>query len=77
MATESQLRANKKWQAGKICSLACRVKVTDAEKFKRYCAARGQTPNAVLTAYIQECGRAFDDSAPGGSAAAGDGDTTI
>lgn len=61
MATESQLRANKKWQAGKICSLACRVKVSDAEKFRRYCAARGQTPNAVLTAYVQECGREMDD----------------
>lgn len=55
MATESQLRANKKWQAGKICSLACRVKIADAEKFKKYCADRGQTSNAVLKAFVLDC----------------------
>lgn len=55
MATESQLRANKKWQAGKICSLACRVKIADAEKFKKYCADRGQTPNAALKAFVLDC----------------------
>ena len=55
MVSEAKKRANKKWAGKNICSLACRVKVADAEKFKKYCADRGQTPNAALKAFVLDC----------------------
>ena len=53
--SEAKKRANKKYQQKNIASLACRVKKEQAEKFKEYCADRGETPNAVLREYVLDC----------------------
>lgn len=53
--TEAQKRANKKYQAKTIASLACRVKKDQAEAFKIYCGIQGRTSNAVLRDYVLEC----------------------
>ncbi len=53
--TEAKKRANKKYQAKNIASLACRVKKEQAEKFKAYCTGRGKTSNAVLRDYVLDC----------------------
>lgn len=54
-ASEAQKRASAKYQEKNIASLACRVKKEHAEKFKAYCEAQGQTPNAVLKSFVMEC----------------------
>ncbi len=53
--SEAKKRANKKYQAKTIASLACRVKKEQAEKFKAYCAEFGKTSNAVLREYVLHC----------------------
>ena len=53
--SEAKKRANKKYQAKNIASLACRVKIEQAEKFKAYCADKGKTSNAVLREYVLDC----------------------
>ena len=53
--TEAQKKANKKYQAKTIASLACRVKKEQAEQFKAYCADKGKTTNAVLREYVLRC----------------------
>jgi len=53
--SEAKKRANKKYQAKNIASLACRVKKEQAEKFKTYCAEIGKTSNAVLRDYVFDC----------------------
>lgn len=53
--TEAKKRANKKYQAKNIASLACRVKKDQAEKFKAYCSSLGKTSNAILRDYVLSC----------------------
>ena len=53
--SEAKKRANKKYQAKTIASLACRVKKEQAEKFKAYCEDLGKTSNAVLKDYVLDC----------------------
>ena len=53
--TDAQKRANSKYQAKTIASLACRVKKEQAEEFKFYCTVRGKTSNAVLKDYVLDC----------------------
>ena len=53
--TEAQKRANKKYQAKAIASVACRVKREQAEKFREYCSGIGKTPNAVVREYVLQC----------------------
>lgn len=53
--SEAKKRANKKYQAKTIASLACRVKKDQAEKFKSYCLRMGKTSNAVLRNYVLDC----------------------
>lgn len=53
--TEAKKRANKKYQAKTIASLACRVKKDQAEAFKVYCEIQGRTSNAVLRDYVLGC----------------------
>lgn len=55
MSTDAQRRANAKYQAKAIASLACRVKKEQAEAFRQYCAGIGKTPNAVLKEYVLKC----------------------
>ena len=61
--TESKKRANKKYQAKNIASLACRVRKDQAEKFKAYCSSLGKTSNAVLRDYVLDC---IDEKGTGG-----------
>lgn len=53
--SDAKKRANKKYQQKNIASLACRVKIEQAEKFKEHCAELGKTSNAVLREYVLEC----------------------
>lgn len=56
MATsDAQKRANAKYQAKTIASLACRVRKEQAEKFKEYCSDKGKTSNAVLREFVLNC----------------------
>lgn len=61
--TEAKKRANKKYQAKNIASLACRVRKDQAEKFKAYCSSLGKTSNAVLRDYVLDC---IDEKGTGG-----------
>lgn len=53
--TDAKKRANKKYQAKTIASLACRVKKDQAEAFKTYCGMQGRTSNAVIRDYVLSC----------------------
>lgn len=77
--TDAKRRANAKYQAKTIASLACRVKKEQAEAFKNHCKSIGKTSNAVLKDFVlgcigeQEPGTASEtpQEAPGRSAGAG------
>ena len=53
--SDAQKRASAKNQRENIASLACRVKKTQADKFKAYCSELGKTSNAVLRDYDLDC----------------------
>lgn len=53
--SDAQKRASAKYQRENIASLACRVKKSQAEKFKVYCADQGKTSNAVLREFVLSC----------------------
>lgn len=53
--TEAKKRANAKYQAKTIASLACRVKKEQAEAFKAYCESAGKTSNAALKDFVLGC----------------------
>lgn len=53
--SEAKKRANAKYQAKTIASLACRVKIEEADQFKALCAAAGKTSNAVLKEFVYAC----------------------
>ena len=53
--TEAKKRANAKYQAKTIASLACRVKKEQAEAFKAYCESAGKTSIAALKDFVLEC----------------------
>ncbi len=53
--SEAKKKANAKYQAKTIASLACRVKKDQAEAFRGYCASIGKTSNAVLREYVLSC----------------------
>ena len=53
--SDAQKRASAKYQRENIASLACRVKKTQADKFKAYCSELGKTSNAVLRDYVLDC----------------------
>ena len=53
--SDAQKRASAKYQRENIASLACRVKETQADKFKAYCSELGKTSNAVLRDYVLDC----------------------
>lgn len=59
--SEARKKANAKYQAKTISSLACRVKKEQAKKFKDYCADHGKTSNAVLKEYVLNCIGEQDD----------------
>lgn len=65
--TDAERRAQNKWSAANKIILAAKVSKADGEAFRAWCAARGQTVNAALSAYVAECLRADVD---GGAAPA-------
>lgn len=82
--TDAERRAQNKWSAANKIILAAKVSTATGEAFRAWCAARGQTVNAALSAYVADClrGDADGGAAPAaeigqaaqpGQAAGGDG----
>lgn len=65
--TDAERRAQNKWSAANKIILAAKVGKADGEAFRAWCAARGITVNAALSAYVAECLRSDVD---GGAAPA-------
>lgn len=65
--TDAERRAQNKWSAANRIILAAKVSKSDGEAFRAWCAARGQTVNAALCAYVADCLRGDAD---GGAASA-------
>lgn len=65
--TDAERRAQNKWDQANRVTLGVRVGKADGEAFRAWCAARGITVNAALSAYVAECLRADVD---GGAAPA-------
>lgn len=54
MTSESQKRANAKWDKENMTVLACKVRKEVADKFKAACAAENTTSNAVLQQAVRD-----------------------
>lgn len=65
--TDAERRAQNKWSAANKIILAAKVSTATGEAFRAWCAARGQTVNAALSAYVADCLRGDAD---GGAAPA-------
>ena len=65
--TDAERRAQNKWDQANRVTLGVRVGKADGEAFRAWCAARGQTVNAALSAYVADCLRGDAD---GGAAPA-------
>lgn len=59
--TDAERRAQNKWEQANRATLGVRVTKADGEAFRAWCAERGQTVNAALSAYVTECLRADVD----------------
>lgn len=53
--SEAKKKANAKWDSENMSTLSCKVKKTQAEKFKGYCGECGKTSNAILREYVLSC----------------------
>lgn len=65
--TDAERRAHNKWEQANRVTLGVRVGKADGESFRAWCAARGITVNAALSAYVADCLR---EGADGGAAPA-------
>lgn len=65
--TDAERRAQNKWDQANRVTLGVRVGKADGEAFRAWCAERGQTVNAALSAYVADCLRG---NADGGAAPA-------
>lgn len=65
--SDAERRAQNKWSAANKIILAAKVSTATGEAFRAWCAARGQTVNAALSAYVADCLRGDAD---GGAAPA-------
>ncbi len=65
--TDAERRAQNKWEQANRVTLGVRVGKADGEAFRAWCAARGQTVNAALSAYVSDCLQGVTD---GGAAPA-------
>ena len=65
--TDAERRAQNKWSAANKIILAAKVSTATGEAFRAWCAARGITVNAALSAYVADCLR---EGADGGAALA-------
>lgn len=55
MATsEARKKANRKWDAENMATIACRLKKEQAERFKQIAAEQGMTANQMLKKFIVE-----------------------
>jgi len=54
MVSEAKKKSNYKWDKKNMCNLSCRVKRTDAEKYKAAAKAKGTNINAVLKKALDE-----------------------
>ena len=63
--SESQKRASLKWDKENMATVGCKIKQTQAEKFKHYCKEQGKTSNTMLKDYILSC--IGEDDTPGGN----------
>lgn len=53
--TDEARRTQNAWAAVNRITLAAKVGTATGEAFRAWCAARGQTVNAALSAYVTEC----------------------
>lgn len=53
--SKARRAANDKWDKENMTTLGCKVKKTDAERFKIYCEAKGSTSNTELKKYVLQC----------------------
>ncbi len=53
--SEAKRKANAKWDSENMATLACKVKKTQAAKFKDFCEGQGKTSNTVLREYVLGC----------------------
>ncbi len=53
--SDARKRANAKWDKANMTVLGCKVKKTEAEAFKAYCAAQGKTANTELKDHVLQC----------------------
>lgn len=53
--SEARKKANAKWDAANMATLAVRVKKDMADQFRAYCAVKGVTVNTELREYVQSC----------------------
>lgn len=65
--TDAERRAHNKWEQANRVTLGVRLSKDDGDAFRAWCAERGQTVNAALSAYVADCLRAGAD---GGAAPA-------
>lgn len=53
--SDARKKANAKWDSAHMATLGCKIKKTQAEKFKAYCESIGKTSNTVLREYVLSC----------------------
>ncbi len=53
--SDARKKANAKWDSANMSTLGCKVKKTQAERFKKYCESIGKTSNTVLREYVLSC----------------------
>lgn len=54
MPTEKKRQSQLKWDKDNMRSVSCRLRTSEAELFKEYCAANKTTPGAVLKNYVHK-----------------------
>ncbi|MDE6425835.1 MAG: hypothetical protein K2K89_06830 [Ruminococcus sp.] len=52
MLTKSHKDGNRKWDSEHMATIGCRLRKSQAEKFKEYAKKQGTTANALLKEYI-------------------------
>ena len=50
--SEARKKANRKWDAENMATIACRLKKEQAEKFKRLAESKGTTANQMIKEYV-------------------------
>ena len=53
--SDAKKKANARWDSENMATIGCKLKKSQAEKFKDYCRQKGKTSNAVLRDYVLDC----------------------